>query len=32
MLPEWLTPWTLVVGLISLAGVCWLADKLGWYK
>ena len=32
MLPEWLTPGTSLVGLVLLAGVCWLADKMGWWK
>ena len=32
MLPEWLTPGTFLIGLVLLAGVCWLADKLGWWK
>ena len=32
MLHEWLTPGMFLVGLVLLAGVCWLADKMGWWK
>jgi hypothetical protein len=32
MLPEWLTPGAFLIGLVLMAGVCWLADKLGWWE